>query len=67
MTKQEYYEHLCQIGIPDLLAATMANQSCQQIRNSATESIKAEVYAFSYWQNTIEGSDFWSDLVDCLK
>lgn len=67
MTKQEYYEHLCSIGFPDLLAATMANQSDAHVRATAGDSMLGEVYGFELWDVTKEGFDFWSCIVDCLK
>ena len=67
MTKQEYYEHLCQIGFPELLAATIANQSSADSRRGVTDSMNDEIYAFCFWWKTKEGFDFWSAIIDCLK
>lgn len=67
MTKQEYYEHLCKIGFPDLLAASMANQSDIDVRDNSSESLKGEIYAFSIWSETIEGDDFWLAVLDCFQ
>lgn len=66
MTKQEYYEHLCRIGLPNLIAASMAGQSDRLARTTATDSMRGEVYGFGSWKLTREGFDFWSDFVDCL-
>lgn len=66
MTKQEYYEHLCVIGLPDLLAASMADQSDFHARVTAGNSMSGEIYSFELWGNTREGFDFWSDLIECL-
>ena len=67
MTKQEYYEHLCKIGFPELLAATMANQSDKHSRAVATTSMVEEIYSFELWDCTKEGFNFWSSIIDCLK
>ena len=67
MTRQEYYEHLLRIGFPELLAATMANQSDYIGRTNVTKNFKSEVYSFTRWSETIEGTEFWSRIIDCLK
>ena len=67
MTRQEYYEHLCNIGLPDVIAASMAKQSSYAAMKGATDSMISEVYAFTSWNQTIEGLDFWSCIIDCLK
>ena len=66
MTRQEYYEHLCEIGLPDLIAASMADQSHVGARNGATRLMDEEVYAFASWSRTREGIDFWLAIIDCL-
>jgi hypothetical protein len=67
MTKQEYYDHLCDIGLPSLIAASMADQSSQGARDGATNLMSEEVYAFCSWVSTREGFDFWLAIIDCLK
>jgi hypothetical protein len=67
MTRQKYYEHLCKIGIPDLVAASMAAQSSDGARCNVTSHIRSEIYAFSLWTNTIEGSEFWNLFIDEWK
>lgn len=67
MTRQEYYEHLRMIGLPDLLAASMADQSDAHARATAGNSMSGEIYGFELWDVTREGFDFWSAVIDCLK
>ena len=67
MTRQEYYKHLCNIGLPDVIAASMALQSSYAARQGVTDSMMSEVYAFTAWHETTEGFDFWSCIIDCLK
>lgn len=67
MTRQKYYEHLCKIGIPDLIAASMAAQSTDGGRTDVTAHIRSEIYAFALWAKTIEGSEFWNLFIDEWK
>ena len=66
MTRQEYYEHLCNIGLPELISASMAAQSVRGARCRKDTNPKYAVYCFETWANTWEGDDFWSEFVDCL-
>ncbi|MEN9670981.1 MAG: hypothetical protein RL018_1258 [Pseudomonadota bacterium] len=67
MTRQEYYEHLCKIGMPDLIAASMAAQSTDAARTNVTKHIRSEIFAFGLWAKTIEGSEFWNLFIDECK
>lgn len=64
MTRQEYYEALCKIGAPEVIAASMAMQTHSPI---VFADLKEEIYAFQNWHETIEGLDFWCSIIDCLK
>lgn len=66
MTRQEFYEHLCSIGLPELIAASMASQASVGSKNMKFESQRMAIYGFAFWDKTIEGQEFWSDLVGCL-
>lgn len=63
--RQWYYEDLCAMGMPEVLAASMAEQAHNDIM-PAGDSLRDEVYAFSAWVNTKEGLEFWSSVAACL-
>jgi hypothetical protein len=62
MTRQEYYEHLCELGLHELIAATMAAQATKHARTKyeSYTSPKFAIYCFEVWNKTWEGDDFWS-------
>jgi hypothetical protein len=66
MTRQEYYEHLCELGLPELISASMAAQSVRGARDRKSSSAKYAVYCFQSWNQTLEGQDFWSEFVDLV-
>lgn len=67
MTRQEYYNHLCKIGFPEVIAASMAIQVDPWGMAINSKSKMENVYSFQEWDKTDEGFDFWSCIVDCLK
>ena len=66
MTRQEYYEHLCELGLPELISASMAAQSVRGARDRKSVSAKYAVYCFQTWTKTWEGQEFWSEFVDLV-
>jgi hypothetical protein len=67
MTRNNYYNHLCKIGLPDVIAASMAIQADPWGMSINSKSKMEHVYAFQEWDKTNEGFDFWSCITDCLK
>lgn len=58
MTRQKYYERLCAMGMPEVVSASMAEQSKHpKIRKGAT--LLTLVYGFAIWDDTKEGFNFW--------
>jgi len=66
MTRQDFYEHLCGLGLHELIAASMAAQASEGAKDVRFDSRKKAVYAFQYWNKTKEGDSFWSWFVDFL-
>lgn len=64
--RQTYYEELCAMGIPDVIAASMAEQAHKDIM-PAGDNMLDEIYAFCKWFDTKEGHEFWSCVASCLK
>lgn len=63
--RQKYYERLCAMGMPEVISASMAQQS-KHLKIWKGANLMSLVYSFEAWQDTKEGFDFWSDFVDCL-
>ena len=66
MTRQDFYEHLCDIGLHELIAASMAAQASEVAKNVRFDSPRKAVYAFQYWNKTKEGDSFWAWFVGFL-
>ena len=66
MTRQDYYEHLVNIGLPDLIAASMAAQTDNDLTKDFEDNMVTEVFSFALWAETIEGVEFWGPFKDCL-
>jgi len=65
-TRQRYYEDLCLIGMPDVIAASMAFQTHSN-NSVAGNNLEDELWAFCNWSTTKEGHDFWSAIVESLR
>jgi hypothetical protein len=66
-TRNDYYNHMCKIGLPDVIAASMAIQANPWGMAINSKSKMENLYAFQEWDKTDEGFDFWSCIIDCLK
>jgi len=62
--RQKYYEHLCGQGFPEIIAASMAAQTDDLY---SSDHKQLQVAIFAYWNETTEGSEFWSAIFDCLE
>jgi hypothetical protein len=66
MTRQEYYEYLCELGLPELISASMAAQSVRGARDMKSKTMKHAIYCFKTWTETWEGYDFWREFVSLV-
>lgn len=54
--RQNYYDRLVALGLPEVIAASMAAQSTNCIVRGGALGV---VYGFHSWEETIEGPEFW--------
>lgn len=67
MTRQDYYELLCEFGMPEIISASMAAQAThiEQLLECGKDLVD-HVYSFRCWTETVEGADFWIDFKNSI-
>ena len=63
--RQAHYDYCVALGMPEVLAATIAAQIDFEWHRKPTDTLATLVYGFKYWGDTVEGWDFWDCLSDC--
>jgi len=64
--RQKYYEHLCELGMPEIIAASMAAQADHLGMAVNSQSKRESLCTFQEWEKTNEGFNFWSCLTASL-
>ena len=62
--RQFHYKYCVSKGVPEVLAACIASQVDGWVYRDK-HTLTHMIYGFRYWNDTVEGFDFWDTVSDC--